>query len=214
MFKAIYLLLALSSFVALANTPLGTVTHVEGKVKIHQDGSPRGQRVKTPPATINLGQFVRTFANSSARVKLYDDSKILVTENATLEFTDNRNLTVEQGRILFSINKRDAIHSLNILTKTAVIGVKGTQFLVEANGDEALLYLKEGEVEVKSLAQEFEDFKAEYEQFKKDYLKEFAEFKKSMSVKAGVTISIGKQGLREISTPAEIEVLFKELDEF
>jgi len=209
-----FICLLLFSFSLSAAPQLGTVTDTEGKVTIHNEHSPRGKRVRSTPEPVHQNQFVRTYANSKARIKLADDSKILVTESATLEFSDEQNLFVKDGRVLFSINKRDAIKSLNILTKTAVIGVKGTVFLVEANGDEAMLHLREGEVEVKSLAEGFEDFKAEYEKFKRDYLKEFSEFKQTLSIKSGTTISIGKKGLKEVETPSKIDKLFEELDQF
>lgn len=195
-----------------APTILGSVVDIDGKVTIHNQGSPRGKRIRDIPQSIELNQFVRTYSNSKARVTLADNSKVLITENSTLEFQDDQNILVDEGKVLFSINKRDATRSLNVITKTAVIGVKGTRFLVETRGDEAFLHLEEGEVEVNSLVEEFEDFKSEYESFKKQYLKEFEEFKKSMTIKSGTSLSLGNKGLVEVATPDKIEQLFKELD--
>lgn len=207
---------ALSLGVVYANSNpviLGNVVEVQGKVTIHNEGSPRGKRITTTPTDVGLNQFVRTYSNSKARVTLADDSKVLITESSTLEFKDDQNIQLNEGKVLFSINKRDATRSLNVITKTAVIGVKGTRFLVETRGDEAFLHLEEGEVEVNSLAEEFNDYKSEYEAFKKQYMKEFNEFKQTVTITSGTSLSLGKRGLKEVGTPEKIEQLFKELDE-
>jgi hypothetical protein len=213
---AVFMCICLAWSAPSVSEVLGNITDYEGKVTLHKEGSPRGKKVKRAPTEIKSGQFIRTYAGSKARVKLVDDSKILVTEKSTLEFEDDQNLSVQNGQVLFSINKREATRSLNIITKTAVIGVKGTAFLVDIDEEleEGILHLQEGEIEVKSLAEEFEDFKAEYEQFKKSYLKEFEDFKKTMSIKSGTTLSLSSKGLKEIATPEHIEALFKELDDF
>ena len=208
------LILANHSYATSEPIILASVINVDGRVTTHTNGSPRGKRITDTPGAIKSQEFVRTYKNSKARIQLADKSKILLTENATLEFKDDLNLFVETGRVLFSINKREATRSLNILTKTAVIGVKGTEFLVESEGDNALIHLKEGEVEVKSLVEQFEDYKAEYEKFKKDYMQEYSDFKQNVSMKAGTTLSIGLKGLKEIPTPSHIEALFAELDAF
>lgn len=200
--------------VTLADEVLGSVTEFEGKVTLHKEGSPRGKRIKSAPTELTADQFIRTYSNSKARIKLADDSKVLVTESSTLEFKDDQNIAVNSGRVLFSINKREATRSLNILTKTAVIGVKGTKFLVEANAEEAFLHLQEGEVFVESVAQEFEDYKAEFEKFKRQHLQEFNEFKKQLSITSGTSLSLGKGGLKKVQTPDKIEQLFAELDSF
>lgn len=194
-------------------TTMGKVVDAEGKVTIHNADSPRGKRVRATPQTIDQNQFLRTYSNSTARVLLSDDSKVLVTESSTLEFQNDQNIVLNEGKVLFSINKRDATRSLNVITKTAVIGVKGTRFLVETRGDEAFLYLEEGEVEVNSLVEEFNQYKSEYEAFKKQYLKEFSDFKKQVTVTSGTALSLGNQGLKEVPAPEKIELLFKELDE-
>lgn len=208
-------LLLLAIFTSSINAEtLATVTDIQGKVTVHMENSPRGKTIRQTPTEISNKEFIRTYSTSKARVKLVDDSNILLTESSTLEFTDQQNVSVHQGQVLFSINKRAQTNSLNVITKTAVIGVKGTQFLVVADGENSLVHLKEGEVEVKSLAEEFDDFKAEYQRFKKQYLAEFAEFKKSHTMKSGTTISIGSKGIKEIATPDRIEQLYQELNNF
>lgn len=81
---------ALSLGVVYANSNpviLGNVVEVQGKVTIHNEGSPRGKRITTTPTDVGLNQFVRTYSNSKARVTLADDSKVLITESSTLELS-------------------------------------------------------------------------------------------------------------------------------
>lgn len=206
-----------STFIVNANnsTPLGHISDVKGKATIHEAGSPRGQRVKDTPESLTKDQFLRTYRNSQARVVLADDSKILITENATLEFKDEQNIHLGEGRVLFDIKKRDAAKSLNVITKTAVIGVKGTQFLVDSHGDDATLHLKEGVIEVTSLDQYKKQQMNDFEQFKKQQMKEFTEYKKSMTIKSGTAVSLSGKGIKEIEFSAdELNKLFEELNSF
>ena len=69
-------------------------------------------------------------------------------------------LSLEEGTVLFDIRKRGKSRGLTIATKTAVIGVKGTQFLVRDTDDSIAVFLNEGKVEVTPIDGQFKHYKA------------------------------------------------------
>lgn len=200
-------------FTAVSNAQnVATIVEYQGKVTIHQVGSPRGDKVSETPISVDYTQKIRTYSNSKARIKLRDGSKILVAEKATLDFRDERNIEVHNGRVFFSINKRDAAKSLNIITKTAVIGVKGTRFMVEANDGTATVHLDEGVVEVETVEQFKDKMMSEFEAYKRQLNKEFKEYKKVMTMRSGETISVGENGALLLPEPTELNKYYSELE--
>jgi hypothetical protein len=191
---------------------LATIVHYEGKVTIHKVGSPRGEKISETPVSVDFTQKIRTYSNSQARITLKDGSKILVAEKATVDFRDDRNIEVKNGRVFFSINKRDAAKSLNVITKTAVIGVKGTRFMVEATDESATIHLDEGVVEVETVEQFKDKMMSEFEAYKKRINQEFKEYKKVMTMQAGETISVGNSGTLLLEEPNYIEKMYAELE--
>lgn len=192
---------------------VATIVDYQGKVTIHQVGSPRGEKVSEAPVSVDYTQKVRTYSNSKARIKLKDGSKILVAEKATVDFRDERNIGVKSGRVFFSINKREAARSLNVITKTAVIGVKGTRFMVEATEDSATVHLEEGVVEVETVEQFKDKMMSEFEAYKRQLNKEFKEYKKVMTMRSGETISVGENGALLLPEPTELNKYYLELEQ-
>lgn len=197
-----------------ANEPLGEVIKLDGKVTSHINSSPRGKKIKQTPFLVNQSHMLRTYSDSMARILLSDGSKILVTEKASIDFRDERNIEVNGGQVFFSINKRDAAKSLNIITKTAVIGVKGTRFMVDVENDSATIHLDEGVVEVETVQQFKDKLMSDFEAFKQKRKREFKEYKKMMTMQAGETISVNVNGDVVTTDVQELNKWYKEFSEF
>jgi ferric-dicitrate binding protein FerR (iron transport regulator) len=212
--KLWFITIFLMVFTAVSNAQdVATIVEYQGKVTIHQVGSPRGEKVSEAPVSVDYTQKVRTYSNSKARIKLKDGSKILVAEKATVDFRDERNIEVKSGRVFFSINKREAAKSLNVITKTAVIGVKGTRFMVEATEDSATVHLEEGVIEVETVEQFKDKMMSEFEAYKRQLNKEFKEYKKVMTMRSGETISVGENGALLLPEPDELNKYYSELEQ-
>jgi len=75
------------------------------------------------------------------------------------------------------------MQGINIKTKSAVIGVKGTTFLVDVRGKNIIVFLKEGELDIKSIKGQFKRYQkkqmSEFKAYKQKQQEEFAKFVKS-----------------------------------
>ena len=207
----------------------GKVTKTKGKVYYHENRSVRSKRLKKDTQDLFVHDMLRTKKKSQAFLTLVDGSKLVLDENAVIHFNGVKRITAEKGIVLFDIKKQGQLKGLQIATKTAVIGIKGTRFMIDASNDSLKLYMKEGLVNVE--AKDGGTFKhvLKQKQSYKDYLKdmftsfseykqkqeeEFVEFVKSIDVPANKAISINGDKLEDIKIPDYVEKQFKLLDEF
>jgi hypothetical protein len=205
----------------------GNIERFEGKVILYPFGSVKGK-----PAANNLNfnvkDSIRTFQKSIAFLKFIDDSKIVLEENSILYVRDITNLNVKKGKVVFEIQKQGNKEGVKIATKTAIIGVKGTKFLLSVNNDEINVVLKEGEISVKAVKGDFkryvkkeeEDFdkfvkdtKESYEDYKKKMQEEFVEFVKEFTMKDEMAVTIKGNEVKNIDVK-DFEQEFELLNKF
>jgi hypothetical protein len=205
----------------------GKVTRTKGKVYYHENNSVRSKRIKKGPQNLYVADIVRTKKDSKAFLTLTDDSKLVMDENSIIHFNGVKQISAEQGIVLFDIKKQGDLKGLKITTKTAVIGIKGTQFVIDTNNDSLKLYMKEGLVNVEAVNEGTFEHHLKSEQSYKDYLKdmltsfseykkkqdeEFVEFVKSIDVPENKAISINGNKLEDIEIPDHIQEQFRLLD--
>ena len=232
---ALIFFLAFFAF-ALGQEKAGQIVDVKGRVKIYKPGKLRGLTVKEPPQDLTVGDRLRTDFRSMAFVKLKGVGKIVVMENSLLYVEGLEKLSMGEGRAVFRIAKREAGKGLKIRVRSVIIGVKGTEFLVSAEGERIGIFLREGSLKVESLeggfkklkeevAEDFEEFKRQieegmreeekaYEEFKKQVEKEFYEFVKEFYMEGTMAVVIEDGFVREVDLPAYVEEEFKLLDAF
>ncbi|MFB3813542.1 MAG: FecR domain-containing protein [Terriglobales bacterium] len=135
--------------------PLGAavVREVKGEATIKRaDGSPlnavRGE-------TLEPGTTIHTFAKSSILLELSDGSQVLVKANTQIVLQDPRESPMQYlqmliGKLVVKIKKRlENAPSFRMGTPTAVITVRGTQFMVEVSKKQrTFVEVYEGVVEV------------------------------------------------------------------
>ncbi|MCD8554248.1 FecR domain-containing protein [Seleniivibrio sp.] len=143
-------------------------------------------------------------------------------------FSENNKYSPESGKVVFSIKKRGAETGTVIVgLKTAVIGVKGTEFLIDiAEDGKAKVYLKDGEISVDSVEGEFrkhgkvvmDEYEAyvrkmmgEYDKYVAELQKQYTEYVKTFTMKPGQAISIDGQDVNTLDfdekTLKEFELL-------
>jgi len=132
---------------------VGKIQSFNGNVKIKSEGSIKKSKI-TSPIDIKAGDLIISARNSSVAIKLLDGSSIVLAELSTIHFTSMYQAQQVEGKILYSITSRDAKNSLKIKTPFAVIGIKGTKFIVDASEDLSVT-LKEGLIGVTSLNADF-----------------------------------------------------------
>ncbi|MEF3192294.1 MAG: FecR family protein [Campylobacterales bacterium] len=217
---AIIFVLALSLFAA----PVGTLVSLTGGARLFTKGVVAPTTAEAGMA-LQVGQTLKTRLASKANVKLTDNTKIIVGPNSALELIEEKKIAATGPKILFKVSKQTDTKGLTITTPSAIIGVRGTTFLVSSEGDHQTIYLKEGELSIKpwkgqfksyleSMQAEFAEYAKEFDEYKANIMKEYAHYVDEVTMKGGMAISIDGNNVRATKITPEIEAAFQELEKF
>jgi len=207
-----FLLLVFSVVFCVANTGeiVGVVNGVKGIVKVKSQNSIKKTKVKAG-YMIKSGDLIVTSSNAFAKLKLKDKSQIVLDKSSSIFFNSVYNVKQKDGKVYYKITSRDAKNSLKIKTPFAIIGIKGTTFIVNATNN-ASVALKEGLIGVESIKEEFElyrkktqkqfeDFMAKqqsaYELYKQVQEPGFAEKTKEFDLQERTTVVFDKNKVKE-----------------
>ena len=210
-----------------ASGPLAKIAKIQGSVKVLKAGE-----IKKSDAVLNQdifeGDMVITASASMASIIFVDKSKIVLDENAKLKVEGFDKLAQDGGKVYYSIKKRGA-QGLKVATNFAVIGVKGTKFLITDDEKNRQVSLKEGLVGVQSLKEEFElhrkkemdeyeaykrEMAGEFDEYKKELEKGFTEFVKEFDLKPNQTISFDGNKVDEEKSLEEVAKEFSRFENF
>lgn len=162
-----------------AQESIALILSTEGIVKV-KDGIRKHKASRGVQLSEN--NLLLTSKNSSAVVGMRDGSKVVLDANSILKFVSNNELQQKSGAAYYEIASRDVKNRLKVSTDFAIIGIKGTKFIVNADKTKNLL-LKEGKVGVASPSGKFSLYKdkemSEYELYKAKMQKDFDEYKAS-----------------------------------
>lgn len=125
-----------------ADLPLaGVVKRVSGEVQVVRGAAAQPALVGQG---LQVGDVIRTGPNGSASVTLSDDTLISAGPKSEVVITDySFNSTTHDGGLLLSLWRgtvsmvtgllaRKAPEKVNVQTRTVVLGVRGTEFVVDA----------------------------------------------------------------------------------
>ena len=139
---------------------VGSFTVVKGKVNILRAGEEKWEKAEVD-MSVYPGDKVKTEAKSEVELILDDGSMLRIEEKSLVEIVDSKIegegegakknffLNLFSGKTLNNFKKLiNSKSQYNITTKTAVAGVRGTEFSVEADEDKTEVAVYEGEVEV------------------------------------------------------------------
>lgn len=160
---------------------VGMVKKVKGTVKRLEAGAIKKTKV-TSGDQLQEGDMVMTYGSASALLELYDGSNIVLDEGAMIQFAGMEAVEHREGAIYYDIIQRNSQNSLKITTPFAIIGIKGTTFIVNAD-EHPNVALKEGVIGIESLKEEFELHRKkvlhEFELYKMKEQAAFEEYKKA-----------------------------------
>lgn len=163
----------------LEKKSVAVITKIEGKAKILSKDSIKKHKAKLGEALFE-GDKLITFKETKVFVELNDTSKIILNEGSELAFVNDAHLKHLSGEIYYKIKTRKASQGLRVQTPFSIMGVKGTEFIVDANG-KGQIALNEGLVSIESLNENFELHKKrvmeEYEKFKNEQNTAFEAYK-------------------------------------
>jgi DNA-binding FrmR family transcriptional regulator len=110
-----------------------------------------GERALKPGDEIGQGEFIRTAANSHAKVRLFEGSQVEMNQRAELAVSASRRDTtihLDQGSIIVQAAKRRTGH-LYVSAPDCTVAVTGTVFSVNSGTKGSRVSVIEGEVHVK-----------------------------------------------------------------
>lgn len=225
-FIVFYITIALFSCLS-ASTVIGKVELFQGNVKIKRGDSIKKERVSLG-LEIKSGDLVVTSKKSSVKITLTDNSVLVLAQKSSIYFNALTDIEQKNGKILYKIASRNAKNALKVKTPFAIIGIKGTTFIVNSTDKSSYISLKEGLIGVESLKEEFELYRQkvhkEFDDYRSKELKEFEKFKnvqqgyaeveytKEFDVTEGHRISFDKQTVKEESIVDEFKTEFEAFD--
>jgi len=161
----------------LSANVVGSVESVVGNVKVKSEGSFKKSKVLAG-LEVKEGDLITTSKKGSTVIKLIDGSSVVVDVSSTIHFGDKDMIEQQGGKIYYKITSRSAKNSLKIKTPFAIIGIKGTTFVINAT-DNASVTLQEGLIGVKSIKEEFELYRKKVQEEFNNYVsKQQSEFEK------------------------------------
>lgn len=215
----------LSVALASASATLGSVEMSKGNVKVKSEGSFKKSKVSNG-LEIKKGDLLTTSKDSNAVIKLLDGSTLVLDASSTLHFASANMAEQESGKIYYKITSRDAKSALKVKTPFAIIGIKGTTFIVDS-GESASVKLKEGVVGIQSIKEEFELYRkavqaeynkylseqeAEYQKYLNEQNKGAALLTKEFDLQAGNTISFDGKKVDEKAWTKEDDAEFERFE--
>ena len=160
-----------------ANVIIGNVEQLKGNVKVKNQGSIKKSRLRVG-SEVKEGDLIVTSKNSSAVLKLLDGSVLALAESSSLHFNSKNSAEQNGGKIYYRITSRSVKNHLKIKTPFAIIGIKGTTFVVNAT-DKGSVTLKEGVIGVASIKEEFNLYRKAVEEAYNKYIdNQMAEYEK------------------------------------
>jgi len=156
------------------------IIELEGKAKILSLGEIKKHKAVKGEA-LYKGDKLISYGDANILVELNDKSKIILNSSSSLTFLSNTELKQDQGEIYYKINKRIKSQGLQIKTPFSIMGIKGTEFIINTLGSGEIA-LNEGLIGIESLSDSFELHKkeliAKYNEYKSEQIHGFEDYKK------------------------------------
>jgi len=162
--------------------PIATIMQIEGKAKILPANSIKKHRATLGEGLL-AGDRLIAYDHTKVLIKLLDSSNIILDENAELLLSSENDFTQERGEIYYSITKRAKSVGLKVHTPFSIIGIKGTEFIVNFK-DQGRIALNEGLVGITSPGADFELYKektlSDFEKYQRQQKQGFEEYKRNI----------------------------------
>lgn len=170
---------------------IGEVRAVKGIVKLKTTTSIKKINIFKGYVVKN-GDMLITSKDAFAKIRMKDNSLIILDKNSIIHFLSLSEIKQESGKIYYHITSKKVKNSLHVKTNFAIIGIKGTVFIVKADRNKEIL-LQKGLVGISSIKEEFKLYKKrvnkEFNRFKASQNNEFERYKNSHYEKARMTKS-------------------------
>jgi ferric-dicitrate binding protein FerR (iron transport regulator) len=171
------------------------------------------------------GDVLITGENSAAVIIISDGSSIVIEQNSKFKVNDESVYEQEEGKVYYNIEKREQ-RGIEVKTPFAVIGVKGTEFIVNSVKDNQSVALKKGLLNIESLKEQFElhrkeeksafeafieKTKSAFTDYKEKQKKDFVEFVNEFELEPDKMVSFSDNVVKENEINTDLE---KEFEKF
>jgi hypothetical protein len=205
------ILSVLMAMFSVASAAIGVVENFSGNVKVKNEGSIKKLNV-AKGLELREGDLITTAKKSNAVLKLSDGSQVILDASSSILFGAKNAAEQKGGKVFYKITSRDAKNSLKITTPFAIIGIKGTTFVVNSDKGNEGVSLKEGLIGVQSIKEQFALYRkevlAQYNAYVSEQMNEFEKYKnggkkpepemtKQFDLKAGNVISFSGNEVKE-----------------
>lgn len=130
------------------------------------------------------GDLIMTDNDSIALIKINEDSSVVVDSNSKFKVKDSNFYEQEEGKAYYSVVRQEQ-KGIKVKTPFAVIGVKGTEFIVNSKSDNQSVALKTGLLNIESLKDEFElrrkEEKSAFQAFQEKIMGAFRDYKEKQA---------------------------------
>jgi ferric-dicitrate binding protein FerR (iron transport regulator) len=130
---------------------VGRVEDFSGKVDKLRRGEVRPQPLRAEIAGLSVGDIIRTRSDGRAKVSFIDGNKAELgpfTRLDVIDYQKTRSVSLTRGRVLFEVVKLAPGEGFEVKTPTAILGVKGTTFLVDVSPVATVVSVISGAVQI------------------------------------------------------------------
>jgi hypothetical protein len=202
---------------------IALLRRAEGTVLLLSPDSIRRERI-TEGHIIYEQDIILTQSRSSATLEVVDGSRIVLASRARLEARSSEQFFQQEGIAYFDVSRRTGETRFAVDTKFAMIGVKGTEFIINANPFTGRVALNEGEIEIVNPNDEeyaiterkplsYEDWANQrmqgFAEYKKKIVEEFTEYKKSFTLQPGKRLIFNGNRVQQDDMENEDKTLFE-----
>jgi hypothetical protein len=200
------------------------ISKIEGDVFLLPKGSFMKKFAEEKMA-VAKGDVLITGENSAAVIIISDGSSIVIEQNSKFKVNDESVYEQEEGKVYYNIEKREQ-RGIEVKTPFAVIGVKGTEFIVNSVKDNQSVALKKGLLNIESLKEQFElhrkeeksafeafieKTKSAFTDYKEKQKKDFVEFVNEFELEPDKMVSFSDNVVKENEINTDLE---KEFEKF
>lgn len=206
---------------------IGVIENLKGSVKVTKEGSIKKLSAKKG-MKIQKGDLITTASTATALLKLIDGSSVILDNSSSIHFINTKKVEQTTGSIYYKITSRSAKNSLSVKTPFAIIGIKGTTFIVNSEDDDKSVALKEGKIGIASIKEEFELYRkkvqeeftkykdqqqAAYEQYLREMSGQKAEMVKEFELYSGNKVVFDDQKVVESEFSDDTNASFEHFDD-
>ncbi|PID78254.1 MAG: hypothetical protein CSA18_02430 [Deltaproteobacteria bacterium] len=209
-----------------ANSSNAVISKINGDVFILKKGAFR-KSFAIVSQVVKDGDMIITGDKSYAVLKLSDNSNVVIEENSRMKSNALESWEQKEGKAYFNIEKKEQ-KGFKVKTPFAVIGVKGTEFIIDSSEKNKTIALKKGLIDVESLKKEFElrrkkelsafqafmeKTRSAFGKYKKADREEFVEFVRSFELKPGKMVVFSDNIAEEKAFTDNLDEDFKKFRE-